>query len=151
MTALAAKTLARRTVLAMVASATIGGHASAEDRGGQPDRPVAPKGRVEITEAARRRLERHLDALRAETAEASWVVGIVWSERRAIREKGQAEWRELGPGLEVGFYPSDRVPEAGVERFGGLPVVFVYPDGKFSAFDGKTIDHDGSVFVVRER
>ena len=73
-----------------------------------------------------------------------WIVCFSWATRTRVKDKGETEWTDLGPGLYLGAMRRTQAKPADIFRMGGLEFLVEIPDHILAQAKERLIELDQS-------
>lgn len=104
---------------------------------------------LEITRPALDAIVGHLKNIREGSPSEDWVPALIWGER-GMKDDGETQWRDLGVGLTLGFYPRGAAPMEAVSTYGDIDIVLINSSPDPNAFAGKKVVLDGGAFMLAD-
>ncbi len=71
---------------------------------------------------------------------AGWVVAFSWHDGERVRASKDAPWVDKGPGMHLGAYRIQQIPEQAICRAGSLSYAVLIRDEILATHPHKTID-----------
>ena len=79
---------------------------------------------------------------------AGWIVAFSWHDGERVRASKDAPWVDNGPGMHLGAYRIQQIPEQAICRAGSLHYAILVREETLANHPQKTIDVDELDHVV---
>jgi hypothetical protein len=105
----------------------------------------APPGLVNISDAALELARAFQQALKERQPDTDLVVVFDWAEGRQFRLKDADEWRELGPGIDLGAFRRSQIPDGVIHPVRGVELAVKISRDVYERAHRRLIDRDDGV------
>ena len=74
------------------------------------------------------------------------MVGFEWASARRVRQRPDAPWEDVGPGVDLGAYARSDLPPEVIQHIDGLELVIKIPREVYESSAERLIDVDAAAF-----
>jgi hypothetical protein len=97
-------------------------------------------GTYHVSAAAMQLAKRVSDSMAPQGFDGKWVMSFEWLFDRKVKERKDADWIDLGPGLDIGIFHLHEVPQACVVVEDGVAIAAKIPLDILAASKSRLID-----------
>ncbi len=99
----------------------------------------APRGTIKLADGVLDRARQFQSELQRYDSNAQWIVAFTWCYKRSMRKKGETEYIDEAPGLDLAGYRSTELPDYAVELRDGVRLAFIIRHDIFEAAKEKKV------------
>ncbi len=85
----------------------------------------APTGTIKLADGVLDQARQFQSELQSYDPNAEWIVAFTWCYKRSMRKKGESEYINEAPGLDLAGYRSTELPDYAVELREGVRLAFI--------------------------